>query len=155
MRLMLFLLGLCAFTLAYAGVWLMQKEARLRVFEARYITCYDGNTCTFNLPDIPVALGDRVRVQVRGLKTPALRGQTLAEARRARDVLRRFVDGKRVFLLGFNRERGEYVADVCAGGQDAAAWMAKQKQGTLVAKRKAPHCQQSLALAAKAAQMMA
>jgi endonuclease YncB( thermonuclease family) len=89
------------------------------------VSVYDGDTLSVNVPDWPPVVGERVPVRVRGIDAPEIRGrcpQEKAQARVARDVLRRLVgDADRVTLRGV--ERGKYfrlVATVFADGKNVA-----------------------------------
>jgi len=95
------------------------------IAQVEVVSVYDGDTLSVNVPDWPPVVGERVPVRVRGIDTPEIRGrcaQEKAQARAARDVLRRMVnDADRVTLRGV--ERGKYfrlVATVFADGVNVA-----------------------------------
>lgn len=87
--------------------------------------CYDGDTCTFTIPDVHPLLGERIGVRIRGIDAPEIRGKCEAEkalARVARDRLRAlFAEAVRIDLV--NVSRGKYfriIADVEADGINVA-----------------------------------
>ena len=56
----------------------------------RYVRCYDGDTCYFDLPWLPGLFGQEIGVRLAGIDTPEMRGnceQEKALAVEARDML--------------------------------------------------------------------
>ena len=45
----------------------------------KYVTSYDGDTITIDLPDIPNVFGDKIKVRVRHIDTPEIKGSTNCE----------------------------------------------------------------------------
>lgn len=92
----------------------------------RLVDCHDGDTCTFVLPlpaeAAPVAT---VKVRLRGLDAPELRGDTLPAARAARDALLGMLrQARRIDLVDYVHYGGAYnreLATVLADGVDVAA----------------------------------
>jgi micrococcal nuclease len=57
------------------------------VYSATFVSCYDGDTCTFNVHlGLSVVLA-RQTVRLYGIDTPELRGATREAAREARDYV--------------------------------------------------------------------
>ena len=55
----------------------------------KFVSCYDGDTCTFNLPNVTPLFGREIPVRLFGIDTPEMKGQCEAEialAKKARDV---------------------------------------------------------------------
>ncbi|MCB0221796.1 MAG: thermonuclease family protein [Chrysiogenetes bacterium] len=96
--------------------------------------CYDGDTCTFTIPDVHPLLGERIGVRVRGIDAPEIRGRCEAEkalARAARDRLRALLaEAVRIDLV--NVSRGKYfriIADVEADGMNVADILLREGLG--------------------------
>lgn len=54
------------------------------------IRCYDGDTCTANLPEVHPFFGQKISVRINGIDTPEIRGKCEMEkvkAKEARDFL--------------------------------------------------------------------
>jgi micrococcal nuclease len=89
----------------------------------QYVSNYDGDTITVDIPDVPGVIGDKIMVRIRGIDTPELRGKCQAEKTKARTAKRLVkaelrnaenIDLKRV-------GRGKYfrlIADVKYDGKD-------------------------------------
>jgi len=48
-------------------------------YNAQYVRNYDGDTVTFNIPNIHPVLGEKVSIRVRGIDTPEIRGKCQKE----------------------------------------------------------------------------
>ena len=69
----------------------------------KWVRCYDGDTCTFNVPSWPPIIGRKISVRILGIDTPEIRGKCDKEkvlAIKARDTVR-------VILGTANTERRE------------------------------------------------
>ena len=105
------------------GLFLARAEA-YTVRGAKYITCYDGDTCTFAFPDWP-ELFQQMPVRLRGLDTPEIRGKCLDEATKAiaaRNALR-FALATAEYVELRKVERDKYfrlLAEVWVDGRDVA-----------------------------------
>ena len=92
---------------------------------AIYLRNYDGDTITFNLPNLHPIIGKKIAVRVNGIDTPEIRGNCDKEKYNAEqakgwveDLLK---DAERIDLK--NLQRGKYfriVADVYADGENLA-----------------------------------
>lgn len=75
-----------------------------------FVDCYDGDTCSFNIPDIHPIIGEIIGVRIRGFDTPEIKGKCEAERKKAieaRDFLIQLLSkSKKIRLL--NIERGKY-----------------------------------------------
>lgn len=89
------------------------------------VGCFDGDTCTFDIPAWPEVIGHKIGVRLRGVDTPEIRGKCAAEKRRAaqaRDFLSALLLKARVIRLR-QLERDKYfrlLATVEADGTDVA-----------------------------------
>ena len=43
--------------------------------DVKFIRCYDGDTCTFDIPYVHPLLGKRIAVRFRGIDTPEIKGK--------------------------------------------------------------------------------
>jgi len=90
-----------------------------------YRTCYDGDTCRFDLPGVHPFFGENIPVRLAGIDTPEKRGkcqQEKALAIQARDLVRQILGHSDSITLK-DVERGKYfriVARVEADGQDVS-----------------------------------
>ena len=77
--------------------------------------CYDGDTCTYTIANVPDIFGDKINVRIRGIDTPEIRGKCDIEKSRAkqvRDFVRDLHSQATTFELK-NCERGKYFRLVC------------------------------------------
>ena len=88
-----------------------------------YHTCYDGDTCKVTFPGLPEVFGDHISIRLKGIDTPASRGECSKEkalARIARDMVRtRLAQATQIDVK--DAERGKYfrlVARLEADGVD-------------------------------------
>jgi len=90
-----------------------------------YRTCYDGDTCWFDLPGVHPFFGNHIPVRLSGIDTPEKRGKCLKEkvlAIKARKRVRTLLSQAQTIVLK-NVQRGKYfqiVARVEADGQDVS-----------------------------------
>ena len=92
---------------------------------AIYVKNYDGDTITFNLPDLHPIIGNKIAIRINGIDTPEIRGKCDKEkynAKQAKGMVEEFLkDAERIDLK--NMKRGKYfriVADVYADGENLA-----------------------------------
>ena len=92
---------------------------------AIYVRNYDGDTITFNLPNLHPIIGKKIAIRVNGIDTPEIRGKCDKEkydAKQAKGMVEEFLkDAERIDLK--NMGRGKYfriVADVYADGENLA-----------------------------------
>lgn len=98
------------------------KEEYENIMDVSYISCFDGDTCKFNIKDIPDIFGKNINVRLYGIDTPEIRAKCKKEkdaAYIARDYVRNILENSsRVDLI--TPSRGKYfriVADVQADGK--------------------------------------
>ena len=92
-------------------------------YNVELLYCYDGDTCTFNIPNVHPILGKHISIRINGIDTPEIRGKCTKEkllALKAKyyvlDVLNK---AKQIDL--YNIKRGKYfriVATVKVDGID-------------------------------------
>ncbi len=92
---------------------------------AIYVRNYDGDTITFNLPNLHPIIGKKIAIRVNGIDTPEIRGKCDKEkydAKQAQGMVEEILkDAERIDLK--NMGRGKYfriVADVYADGENLA-----------------------------------
>ena len=115
----------------------LSLPARATTFEkVVLVRCYDGDTCTFNLPGIHPFFGEKIGVRIRGIDTPEIRGKCAVEKRKAktaRDYLRRLLkSASRIDLVDV--KRGKYfriIATIMADGVDVVPLMIEKGLGRL------------------------
>lgn len=94
-----------------------------------YVSCYDGDTCKFNIPEVHPLLGEKISVRIRGVDTPEIRGKcSKAKAIIARDFLRKLLASAKTIALR-NVGRGKFfrlIADVHADGVDVGGVLLKE-----------------------------
>ena len=77
--------------------------------------CYDGDTCTYTIANVPDIFGYKIPVRVRGIDTPEIRGKCDIEKSRAKQV-RDFVrdlHSQATTIELKDCERGKYFRLVC------------------------------------------
>ena len=91
-------------------------------------SCYDGDTCKFDIPDVPPVFGKNLSIRIRGIDTPEIRGKCENEkvlAKKAKEFIN-FLMNKATTIEIKNVERGKYfrvVADVYVDGKSIAEYM--------------------------------
>jgi micrococcal nuclease len=90
---------------------------------AVYVRNYDGDTITFNLPDLHPIIGEKISIRVNGIDTPEIRGKCEKEkydAKQAKEMVADILkDAEQIVLR--NMERGKYfriAADVIVDGEN-------------------------------------
>ena len=111
---------LLALTFLISGSTTVSAKPKFGDYEgAIYVRNYDGDTITFNLPNLHPIIGKKIAIRVNGIDTPEIRGKCDKEkydAEQAKGMVEEFLkDAERIDLK--NMERGKYfriVADVYA-----------------------------------------
>ena len=92
---------------------------------AIYLRNYDGDTITFNLPELHPIIGEKISIRVNGIDTPEIRGKCEKEkydAKQAKEMVADILkDAEQIVLR--NMERGKYfriAADVFVDGENLA-----------------------------------
>ncbi|MBT5968612.1 MAG: thermonuclease family protein, partial [Nitrospina sp.] len=88
---------------------------------AIYVRNYDGDTITFNLPNLHPIIGKKIRVRLNGIDTPEIKGKCNKEkydAEQAREMVEDILkDAEKITLK--NMQRGNYfriASDVIVDG---------------------------------------
>lgn len=96
-----------------------------------FVSCYDGDTCKFNLKGLPRVFGHKISIRIIGIDTPEMRGKCQAEKSKAKEAkvfINRFLrSAKKIRLVEV--ERGKYfrlLARIEADGQDISRLMIKK-----------------------------
>ena len=107
------------------GLFLVQAEA-YTIVDAKYLTCYDGDTCTFAFPEWPEPF-QKISVRIRGLDAPEIRGKCPKEvtmAMVARNTLRSaLATSEHIELRRFEFGKDRYtriLAEVWVDGRNVA-----------------------------------
>ena len=111
---------LLALTFLISGSTTVSAKPKFGDYEgAIYVRNYDGDTITFNLPNLHPIIGKKIAIRVNGIDTPEIRGKCDKEkydAKQAQGMVEEFLkDAERIDLK--NMGRGKYfriVADVYA-----------------------------------------
>ena len=89
---------------------------------AVYVRNYDGDTVTFNLPELHPIIGEKISIRVNGIDTPEINGKCEKEkydAKQAQQMVADILkDAEQIVLR--NMERGKYfriAADVIVDGE--------------------------------------
>ena len=92
---------------------------------AIYVRNYDGDTITFNLPNLHPIIGKKIRVRLNGIDTPEIKGKCDKEkydAEQAREMVGDILkDAEKITLK--NMQRGNYfriASDVIVDGESLA-----------------------------------
>jgi endonuclease YncB( thermonuclease family) len=90
---------------------------------AIYVRNYDGDTITFNLPNLHPIIGKKIRVRLNGIDTPEIKGKCDKEkydAEQAREMVEDILkDAEKITLM--NMQRGNYfriASDVIVDGEN-------------------------------------
>ena len=105
------------------GQAVAQGKKGFEFHHVKWKRCYDGDTCTFNIPNVHPLLGDKIGVRLARIDAPEVRTKCDAEKKKgieARDALvERLRQAQVIDLRGV--ERGKYfrlVAEVIADGEN-------------------------------------
>ena len=120
------LIFLLALTFLISGSTTVSAKPKFGDYEgAIYVRNYDGDTITFNLPNLHPIIGKKIAIRVNGIDTPEIRGKCDKEkynAEQAKGMVEEFLkDAEHIDLK--NMGRGKYfriVADVYADGENLA-----------------------------------
>ena len=92
---------------------------------AIYVRNYDGDTITFNLPNLHPIIGKKIRVRLNGIDTPEFKGKCDKEkydTEQAREIVGDILkDAEKITLK--NMQRGNYfriASDVIVDGESLA-----------------------------------
>ena len=89
---------------------------------AIYLRNYDGDTITFNLPDLHPIVGEKIAIRVNGIDTPEIRGNCAKEkydAKQAKQMVADILKEAETITLR-NMKRGKYfriAADIIIDGE--------------------------------------
>ncbi|MEO0334928.1 MAG: thermonuclease family protein [Pseudomonadota bacterium] len=99
---------------------------------AMYVKNYDGDTITFDIPNVHPLIGDEIMVRLKGVDTPELRTKDECEKRKAIEaqkvVEQMLSNADRIDLI--NPERGKYfrvLADIIVDGDSLAEELLKRR----------------------------
>ena len=129
-RFLLVCVGLClpAAVGCAAGQAGAQSKTGFAFHNVEWVRCYDGDTCTFTIPNVHPLLGEKIGVRLARIDAPEVRTKCKAEKKegyKARDALNERLSHVKVFDLR-EVERGKYfrlVAEVIADGENMSDWM--------------------------------
>ncbi len=98
----------------------------------KYIKNYDGDTLTFDVPNVHALLGRKINVRVAHLDTPEIRGKMPCEKEAARNAQRLIENllknAKRIDLQNIQRDKYfRILADVIVDGKSVKDLLVKNK----------------------------
>ena len=122
-KLLTFLLSL---TFLISGSTIVNAKQSFGDYEgAIYVRNYDGDTITFNLPNLHPIIGKKIRVRLNGIDTPEIKGKCDKEkydAEQAREMVEDILkDAEKITLK--NMQRGNFfriASDVIVDGESLA-----------------------------------
>ena len=114
---------LLALTFLISGSTTVSAKPKFGDYEgAIYVRNYDGDTITFNLPNLHPIIGKKIRVRLNGIDTPEIKGKCDKEkydAAQAREMVGDILkDVEKITLQ--NMQRGNYfriASDVIVDGE--------------------------------------
>ena len=124
----LFLLCLPAVAESTAGPAGAQSKKGFEFPDVEWERCHDGDTCTFNIPNVHPLLGEKIPVRLARIDAPEVRTKCKAEKKegyKARDAIEERLSHVKVIELR-GVKRGKYfrlVAEVIADGENLSDWM--------------------------------
>ena len=120
------LIFLLTLTFLISGSTIVNAKQSYGDYEgAIYVRNYDGDTITFNLPNLHPIIGKKIRVRLNGIDTPEIKGKCDKEkydAEQAREMVGDILkDAEKITLK--NMQRGNYfriASDVIVDGESLA-----------------------------------
>ena len=101
-----FLLAL-TFLFLFSGSTTVNAKQKFGDYEgAIYVRNYDGDTITFNLPNLHPIIGKKIRVRLNGIDTPEIKGKCDKEKYDAERIVKTFKDSNIQIL---NSHRGPVI----------------------------------------------
>ena len=114
---------LLALTFLFIGSTIVNAKQNFGDYEgAIYVRNYDGDTITFNLPNLHPIIGKKIRVRLNGIDTPEIKGKCDKEkydAEQAREMVGDILKNAEKITLK-NMQRGNYfriASDVIVDGE--------------------------------------
>jgi len=102
--------------------------------DVKYRSCYDGDTCRFDISGVHPLIGDNMPVRLRGIDTPEIKGKCDAEKRKAieaRNLLRNLLkEAQKIDLVEVSKGKYfRFVALIEADGVDTSKVILDTKLG--------------------------
>lgn len=126
-----------------------EKPLNNSLTNVEFVSCYDGDTCTFNIliPDCPPIFCEKIPVRISGIDAPELRGRCEAEtalATLARDTVNQVLS-KAARIELHDLQRGIYfrvVARIVADGEDIGTLLIQHGMAREYEGKRKPWCEE-------------
>jgi endonuclease YncB( thermonuclease family) len=98
----------------------------------KYISAYDGDTITVDIPNVPPYFGYHAKVRIKGIDTPEITSKNTCERKIAEEAKNKttilLITAKKIDLLNIAKEKyGRILADVIADGNSIGLLLLKEK----------------------------
>lgn len=98
----------------------------------KYVSAYDGDTITVDIPNINPFFGYHVKVRIKGIDTPELTSKSTCEKKIAEEAKNRttmlLISAKKIDLIHIGKEKyGRILAEVIADGVNVGSVLLKEK----------------------------
>lgn len=98
----------------------------------RYIDCYDGDTCTVDIPNTHPYFGKDAHVRIYGINAPEITSKDLCEKKAAQRAKARVIElvsnAKQINLIDIGKEKfGRILAKIIADGQNVGSILLNEK----------------------------
>ena len=119
---------LLALTFLISGSTIVNAKQSFGDYEgAIYVRNYDGDTITFNLPNLHPIIGKKIRVRLNGIDTPEIKGKCDKEkydAEQAREMVADIrKDAEKITLKNMQRDNYFRIAsDVIVDGESLGGY---------------------------------
>ena len=98
----------------------------------KYISAFDGDTITVDIPNVPIYFGYHAKVRISGIDAPEITSKNACERKVAEEAKNKttmlLIAAKRIDLININKEKyGRILADVLVDGISIGPLLLKDK----------------------------